>query len=172
MPVMSFAERYLAEDEQLLHVTRQHWSQLVEEFALLALIWIAAGVLVAMLPSGEAWGSFAFWVLAGLAVLASLRFWLYPVLKWRSKFYVLTTKRIYKHSGFLTRTSRSIPLLRVNDVSFRATPWQRVMQYGTLSVQSASEQGVLRLGHVPDPEWFKGEIYRAVDEEQRSQPLL
>lgn len=172
MSYMPSPERYLAEDEQLLHVTRQHWSQLFEEFAVLAAIWVVAGLLVALLPAGSSWGGVAFWLLVILALVASLRFWLYPVLKWRYKFYILTTKRIYKHSGFLTKSSRSIPLLRVNDVSFRATVWQRVMHYGTLSIQSASEQGMLTLRHVPEPEWFKGEIYRAADDEQKQQPLL
>lgn len=172
MSHMSFADPELAEDEQLLLVTRQHWSQLVEEFTLLGLIWLGAAVLVGMLPADEGWGSIAFWTLVWVALLGSLRFWVYPVLKWRSCIYVLTTKRIYKNSGFLTKSSRSIPLLWVNDVSFRATPWQRLMNYGTLSIHSASEKGTLTLRHVPAPEWFKGEIYRAVDEEQTGQSLL
>ncbi|MGW8380445.1 PH domain-containing protein [Streptomyces sp. ODS28] len=169
---MSFTEQDLAEDEELLHITRQHWSQLVEEFALLGAIWLVTAVLVGMLPSGAPWAPFAFWVLVLAALVGSLRCWLFPVLKWRYRCYVLTTKRIYKRSGFLTRSSRSIPLLRVNDVSFRATPWQRLLGYGTLSVQSASEQGTMTLRHVPEPDWFQGEIYRAVDDEQRGQPLL
>lgn len=166
---MALAERYLADDEQLVYVTRQHWTEMVSEFVALCLIWIAAGAVVLILPTGESWGSVAILVVVGAAVLLSLKYWLVPLLKWRSKLYILTTKRIYKRSGFLTKTSRSIPLLRVNDVAFKATLWERMMRYGTLTVQSASEQGVMALRHVPQPEWFKSEIYRAVDEEQSRQ---
>ncbi|AEF41358.1 PH domain-containing protein [Hoyosella subflava] len=80
---------------------------------------------------------------------------------------MLYTKRIYKRSGFLTKSGRSIPLIRVNDVSFKASLWERIMRYGTLTIQSASEQGKMTLRHVPDPEGLKARIYRAVYDEQR-----
>ncbi|NLU68501.1 PH domain-containing protein [Streptomyces sp. HNM0574] len=163
---MAIAERYLADDEQLVHVTRQHWTEMVSEFVVLCLIWVAAAVLVWIVPSGEDWSATAFYIIVGLGLLASLKYWLVPLLKWRSKLYILTTKRIYKRSGFLTKTSRSIPLARVNDVGFKATLWERIMRYGTLTIQSASEHGMMTLRHVPQPEHFKAEIYRAVDEEQ------
>lgn len=164
---MPIADRYLAEDEQLLHVTRQHWTEMVSEFVVLCLVWAVAGAVIWTLPTGEDWASTGAYVVLGVAVLASVKWWLVPLLKWRSKLYILTTKRIYKRSGFLTKTSRSIPLLRVNDVAFKATLWERIMRYGTLTIQSASEHGTMTLRHVPRPEWFKTEVYRAVDEEQR-----
>ena len=157
---MPIADRYLADDEQLIHVTRQHWTQMVSEFVVLCVIWAVAGVVLWVLPSE------ATVVVLVIAAAASLWWWLIPLLKWRSKLYILTTRRIYKRSGFLTKTSRSIPLLRVNDVSYKATLWDRILRQGTLTVQSASEQGKMTLRHVPEPERFKSEIYRAVDDEQ------
>lgn len=164
---MSHQEHQGTEDEQPVYVTRRHWAGIVNEFAALAGIWVAAAALVWMLPAERQWAGTAFVVLIGAAVLASVRYWLFPLLKWRSRSYVLTTKRIYKHSGFLTKSSRSIPLARINDVSLKATLWERVLRYGTLTVQSASEQGVMTLRHVPRPESLKAEIHRAVDEERR-----
>ncbi|MCZ7415329.1 MULTISPECIES: PH domain-containing protein [unclassified Streptomyces] len=161
------AERHLAEDEELVHVTRQHWTEMVSEFLLLCLVWLVAGLLLWAVPSGEDWSDGAVYVVLGAAVLASLWWWLIPLLTWRSTLYILTTKRMYKRSGFLTKSGRSIPLVRVNDVSFRANLWQRIMRYGTLTIQSASEQGLMTLRHVPDPEGLKAMIYRQVDEEQR-----
>lgn len=166
---MSIADRHLADDEQLIYVTRQHWTEMVSEFVILCVIWAVAGVLVWMV-SGAGWGA-ATYVVLGAAGIASVWFWLIPLLKWRSQMYILTTKRIYRRTGFLTKASRAIPLLRVNDVSFKATFWQRIMRYGTISIQSASEQGKMTMRHVPKPEWFKSEIYRAVDEEQSRQQM-
>ncbi|UGY92746.1 PH domain-containing protein [Streptomyces gobiensis] len=168
---MAIADRYLADDEELVQVTRQHWTEMVSEFLMLCLIWLVAGALIWVIPSGEEWDKMAIYVVLGAAVLASLWFWLIPLLKWRSTMYILTTKRIYKRSGFLTKAGRSIPLIRVNDVSFKASLWERMMRYGTLSIQSASEQGMMTLKHVPDPEGLKAKIYRAVDEEQRHQQM-
>ncbi|WP_156727404.1 PH domain-containing protein [Streptomyces apocyni] len=168
---MSYADRYIAEDEELLHATRQHWTEMVGEFIVLVLIWIVAGALLWVLPRDEDWGTYASYVVLGAAGVASVWFWLIPLLKWRSTLYLLTTKRVYQRSGFLTKTGRSIPLARVNDVSFRATLWERILREGTLNVQSASEQGMLTLKHVPDPEGLKNMIHRAVEEEQNRQRM-
>lgn len=165
---MASVKRYISDDESLIYSTRQHWTEMVAEFAILCIIWAIAGVVVWFIPPGEEWGTIATYVVIGLAILASLKWWLIPLLKWRSTLYILTTKRIYKRSGFLSKTGRSIPLVRVNDVSFRASLWERIWRYGTLTIQSASEQGFMTLKHVPDPEGFKARIYRAADDEQRS----
>lgn len=168
---MSIADRHLAEDEALVYQTRQHWTEMVSEFIVLCLIWVLAGALLWVIPSGEDWGEIARYVVLGAAVLASLWYWLLPLLKWRNTVYILTTKRIHKRSGFLTKAGRSIPLSRVNDVSFKASLWQRIMRYGTLNIQSASEQGMMTLKHVPDPEGFKSLIHRQIDEEQQYQQM-
>src|SRR5690606_30350141 len=134
---MGFADRYLAEDESLVHATRQHWTELVGWFVILCLVWVV--------PSGEDWTPIARYAVIGVAAVLSLWFWLIPLLRWRGTVYIITTKRIYKRSGFLTKTAHSIPLVRVNDVAFRVTLWERIWRYGTLDIQSASEHGMLRL---------------------------
>jgi membrane protein YdbS with pleckstrin-like domain len=161
---MAIADRFLAEDEELLYETRQHWTTMVSEFLLLLLIAAVAGVVIWLLPSDESWGETGVWVVLGLAAIAAIWVWLVPLLQWRATIYFLTTKRLHKRSGFLTKTGRSIPLSRVNDVSFTASLWERIMRYGTLNVQSASEQGKLTLKHVPDPEGFKNRVYQALDD--------
>lgn len=158
---MPFADRYLAEDEELLYATRQHWTTLVGEFALLCLIAVVAGALIWALP--ESWGGTAVWIVLGAALVAAVWLWLVPLLQWRSTVYVLTSKRLHRRSGFISKAGRSIPLGRVNDVSFRASLWERILRSGTLRVQSASEQGMMTLRHVPDPEMLKTKIYEAID---------
>lgn len=160
---MAIADRYLADDEELVYSTRQHWTTLVSEFLLLCVVAVVAAGVIWVLPTDEDWGGTAVWVVIGLAVLAAAWLWLIPLLQWRSTVYVLTTKRLHKRSGFISKAGRSIPLARVNDVSFSASLWERLMRYGTLNVQSASEQGSMTLKHVPDPEMLKAQIYQAID---------
>ncbi|MEV7085969.1 PH domain-containing protein [Streptomyces sp. NPDC093085] len=161
--------RHLAEDEELVHATRQHWTELVGEFVVLVVVWAVAGALLWVLPNGEGWADIASLVVLAAAVVGSVWFWLVPLLKWRTTVYIVTTKRISVRSGFLTKTGHSIPLVRVNDVAFRATLWERVLREGTLTIQSASEHGMLTLRHVPDPEGLQGLIYETVEAEQRGQ---
>lgn len=163
---MGFADRYVAADEELVHATRQHWTELVGEFVILCLTWAAAGALLLLIPSDEDWGRIARYAVLALAAIISVWFWLIPLLRWRGDMYILTSKRIYKRSGFLTKTGHSIPLIRVNDVAFRATLWERIWRYGTLDIQSGGEHGMLRLKRVPDPEDFKAKINQAASREQ------
>ncbi|GAA3852644.1 PH domain-containing protein [Streptomyces sedi] len=160
---MVYADRYLAEDEELVYETRQHWTTLVSEFLLLCLIIVLASAAIWALPTDEDWGGTAVWVVLGVAAIAAIWLWLVPLLQWRATIYFLTTKRLHKRSGFLSKRGRSIPLARVNDVSFSASLWERLMRYGTVRVQSASEQGMMTLRHVPDPEGLKSRVYQAID---------
>ncbi|WP_112470221.1 PH domain-containing protein [Streptomyces triticisoli] len=161
-------DRHLADDEELVHATRQHWTQMVGEFVVLLLVWAVAGALLWVIPSDQDWGTVARYVVLGLAVIISVWFWLLPLLIWRSTVYIVTTKRVSVRKGFLTKTGHSIPLARVNDVEFRATLWERILREGTLTIQSGSEQGTLELKHVPAPEGLQSLIYAAVEDEQRS----
>lgn len=163
---MKYAQRHLASDEELVYATRQHWTRLFTEFVLLVLIWLVAGAIVWFLPSAVSFGHIVGYVVAGIATIATVRYWLVPLLAWRGIIYIVTTKRIYKRSGFLTKTGHSIPLSRVNDVSFQATLWERILGEGTVSIQSASEHGMLTLKHIPEPENIKDVIYQAMDEEE------
>ncbi|MDT3396496.1 PH domain-containing protein [Streptomyces sp. B1866] len=165
---MAYAERHLADDETLLRATRRHWTELFGAFVALLLVWVVAGALLWVLPDRD-WRATAAAVVVGAAVLASLWLWLIPLLKWRSTVYVLTSKRIYRRTGFLTKTEHSIPLIRVNDISFEATLRERILRQGTLTIQSASEHGMLTLQHVPDPEGLTAAINQAVAEEEGRQ---
>ncbi|WP_445530069.1 PH domain-containing protein [Streptomyces cyslabdanicus] len=159
--------RHLADDEELVHATRQQWTQIVGAFVVLVVVWAVATALLWVSPSDKDWGTVARYVVLGLAVVASLWFWLLPLMIWRSTVYIVTTKRISVRKGFLTKTGHSIPLTRVNDVEFNATLWQRILRGGTLTIQSGSEHGTLELKHVPDPEGLQSLIYSAVEEEQQ-----
>ncbi|WP_059009740.1 PH domain-containing protein [Streptomyces specialis] len=167
---MPISDRHLAEDEELIYETRQHWTTMVGEFLQLCLIVAVAAVLIAALPDGEDRNGTAVWAILGVAVVAAVWRWLVPLLKWRSTVYFLTTKRLHKRAGFLTKTGTSIPLSRVNDVTFKATLWQRIMGYGTLRVQSASEHGQMTLRAVPEPEALKNRVYQAIDELESDDP--
>ncbi|WP_316524131.1 PH domain-containing protein [Kitasatospora brasiliensis] len=166
---MLTVDHHLAEDEDLIYATRQHWTQLVGEFAVLCLTWAVAGAILWLLPGGDGWGRTASYLVLAAAGIISLWFWLVPLMKWRGTYYVLTTKRLHLRSGFLTKTGHSLPLLRVNDISFQASLWERIIRCGTVNVESASEQGMLTLRHVPDPEGLKNMIYEAMDEAQEHQ---
>jgi membrane protein YdbS with pleckstrin-like domain len=66
--------------------------------------------------------------------------------------YTLTESKIEIDEGFIAQTTRNIPLHKIQDVTVTTTFWQRLLRFGDVVVDNASEQGgttVLR--GIPDP---------------------
>lgn len=164
---MAIADRYLSDDEELVYVARQHWTLLLGEFLALFLIIGVVGAGLYFMPWNEEWSLIAGGVLVAVGVVAALAFWFVPMLKWATTVYILTNRRLMMRDGIISKQGRDMPLTRVNDVSFNITLWERIMRYGTLSIQSASEQEGMVLQRVPRPQWFQSEIYRQVNAAQR-----
>ncbi len=167
---MAIADRYLSDDEELVYVARQHWTLLAGEFVALLLIIGVVGAALFFMPWNEDWSLIAGGVVVAVGVVAALAFWFVPMLKWATTVYILTNRRLMMRDGIISKQGRDMPLTRVNDVSFNITLWERIMRYGTLSVQSASEQEGMVLQRVPRPQWFQSEIYRQVNAAQRPEP--
>jgi len=55
----------------------------------------------------------------------------------------------------------------VNNVTFDKTLTERILNCGTLSVQSAAEQGSLIIASVPDVERIQREVYRLYEEDDQ-----
>jgi len=88
-----------------------------------------------------------------------------PFLNWLTTQYVITDHRIIVRSGLLARSGRDMPLSRVNDVSFRKGFIERLLNCGTLMIESAGTKGQLTIRNVPDVEDIQREIYRLHDED-------
>lgn len=164
---MAIADRYLSDDEELVYVARQHWTVLAGEFVMLFVIIAVVGTALFFIPWSEDWSLIAGGIVVAVGVVAALVFWFVPMLKWSSTVYILTNRRLMMREGIISKQGRDMPLTRVNDVSFNISLWERIMRYGTLSIQSASEQEGMVLQRVPKPQWFQSEIYRQVNSAQR-----
>jgi membrane protein YdbS with pleckstrin-like domain/predicted nucleic acid-binding Zn ribbon protein len=66
--------------------------------------------------------------------------------------YTLTDAKIEIDEGFVSRTTRNIPLSKVQDVTVRATVFQRLLRFGDVIVDnSGAEGGVTVFRNIPDP---------------------
>ena len=66
--------------------------------------------------------------------------------------YTLTDSKIEIDRGLIARTTRNIPLRNIQDVTVSATIMQRMLGFGNLVVDNASEEGGLTmLRNIPDP---------------------
>ena len=76
----------------------------------------------------------------------------YKHLKRNTVRYTLTDSKIEIDQGLVSQTTRNIPLRNIQDVTVSSTVLQRLLRFGNLVIDNASETGgttVLR--NIPDP---------------------
>jgi uncharacterized membrane protein YdbT with pleckstrin-like domain len=106
----------------VLSVTVLHHQSL-----LLAIIWIAWGVLLLRL--------------------------IWKAINWAVDYFVITSQRLILTTGVLTRKVAMMPMSKVTDMSFRRSFGGRILGYGELIVESAGQNQALdRVPYIPYPE--------------------
>lgn len=66
--------------------------------------------------------------------------------------YTLTDSKIEIDEGFISHTTRNIPLRNIQDVTVRASVFQRLLRFGNLVVDNAGgEGGATILKNIPEP---------------------
>ena len=149
-----YPEKLLAPGETIAFELKPHWR---------ALIWPAFVLVIEVFIA--TWAFFAFdstifrWVvvIVGLFILT----WqvAIPFLRWLTTQYVFTSRRIIVRRGLLTKQGRDMPLSKVNNVSFEVSVLGRILNYGTLEVESASDDGDLVINDVPNVEDIQRKVY-------------
>jgi membrane protein YdbS with pleckstrin-like domain len=113
------------------------------------LLWLlmlpALGFLYWKLPADKQSNSIVRWVLLGVAALpAALIFWRLMIQKLSTR-YRLTTHRLFKETGVLSRELNEIELVRVDDVAVRQNIVQRIFNVGVVTVIAPHDQTEPRL---------------------------
>lgn len=158
---MPYPEGLLVGDEQLVVHKHPHWKTLLLPVLVLFLI-VGLGSYLAALVAGTSWQSSG-WI--GLAVLGSIALWwltVIPLLRWRTTHFVLTTRRVMVREGILSRSGIDIPINRINTVQFRHSLLGRILNYGTLVIESAAEEP-LELDDIPQVERIHSLLYFEVN---------
>jgi uncharacterized membrane protein YdbT with pleckstrin-like domain len=102
-------------------------------------------ILLAMLP-------FVAWYVALPIALSLLLIPAYYHIKRNTVLYTLTDAKIEIDQGLIARTTRNIPLRNIQDVTVSTTIPQRLLGFGNLVIENASEVGgVTVLRNINDP---------------------
>jgi len=97
-------------------------------------------------------------VFIGIIGATVLRF-----IEWRTTTFIVTDKRIAYQSGLVRRTGMSIQLNRINNVSYDQGLLERALNNGTLTIESAAEQGQTVFRNIPHPNKTRQLIYREIE---------
>jgi uncharacterized membrane protein YdbT with pleckstrin-like domain len=106
-------------------------------------------------------------IIAVIVVAFLLLCWLSftPWIEWRTTHYIFTTHRVLIRRGVLRRTGRDISLQRISDVGFSQSLWDRFVRAGTLTIESAGEQGQELLTDVPRSDDMQQVLNRLIEQD-------
>jgi uncharacterized membrane protein YdbT with pleckstrin-like domain len=161
---VSYPDKLLAEDEEVVRHLHPHWLTLARPVLVLLLVVGGSSFGAALVPSGPLQGAVRS-VVAGLALVVLVVAVLRPVLRWRTTHHVVTTHRVLLREGVLARRGRDIALSRITDVSYRQTLGQRLVRSGTLTIDSLGDGGTTVLERVPDCEGVQQLLVALVEED-------
>jgi uncharacterized membrane protein YdbT with pleckstrin-like domain len=82
----------------------------------------------------------------------------------RANDYVLTNHRLIQESGILSRRSIDSRLDKINNVEYRQTLWGRVLNYGDVEIDTASDAGISVFRNVSHPLQLRNTILAAAEQ--------
>lgn len=106
--------------------------------------------------------TFLQWVTV-LAFIVWLLDTVYEFAQWRTTRFAVTDRRVAYQSGLVRRKGVSIPLNRVNNVNFEQGAIARLLDNGTLTIESAGETGDSVFENIPGPDQVRSLIFREMD---------
>jgi hypothetical protein len=102
-------------------------------------------------------------LLGGAVVIAALGVVLVRSLLLATNEYVLTNRRLIKQTGVVAKRSMDAYLDKINNVEHRQTAFGRLLGYGDVEVDTASETGTTVFPRVAAPLEFKRAILASAD---------
>lgn len=147
---MSFTKKQLLQGEKLIVLARQHP---------LVLFWpVLLNLLVLALLLGASLYFQKPWLLAFYLVPLVHFFWAF--LAWHRREYILTDLRVVKQEGVLSISSFDAPLDKINNVFHQQSFMGRLLGYGDVGLETASEQGTTVFDFLSRPVDFKNSVVR------------
>lgn len=103
-------------------------------------------------------------VSAWIAVLIGLLLFLIPAyfhFKQKIVRYTLTPSKLEIDEGFISRTTRNVPIRRIQDVTVSASVMQRLLGFGDLAIDNASDDGgKIVLKNINEPKYYADVLLR------------
>jgi uncharacterized membrane protein YdbT with pleckstrin-like domain len=146
---------HLLPGESFVLQKHRHWIVAVKSMLLPVLI-VVATVLAAFLsfvPSDYRLIA----VLAAVAIAGLSAIVVY--IRWTAASFTLTNQRVLLNYGVFNRSSKVIPIDRVQDVSTQQSLLGRAFGYGRVEIDAAGSAGAEVLDHMPDPNGFRDQVF-------------
>jgi uncharacterized membrane protein YdbT with pleckstrin-like domain len=157
----------LLADETVVAETTKHWIAPVRDSWKPALLLIAALILRVLSPddaTGAITGGLETiigWVVIGLVIVA-IGWIVYNVVVWRTAAFAVTSMRVIREEGLLSKRSSATMLNSVTDVGMKVPFIGSRLGYGDLAIiTSSGEMGADRFQSITAPDAFRTKILEA-----------
>jgi membrane protein YdbS with pleckstrin-like domain len=157
---MSYAEKNLAPGESIVYRARYHWIYYRTALALLlvsavfGLWWRLAGSTLGSPGSSAIFGNLALLCL-GAAVVA----FIVRRIRNSADEFVVTNRRVMRKVGIFAREAEHAPIEKIQDVTLDQGVTARLLGYGTVILETASERGRIVFPDIARPEAFRNAIW-------------
>ncbi|HEY2802900.1 MAG TPA: PH domain-containing protein [Actinomycetota bacterium] len=159
---MAFPRRLLSDNEELILDLRPHWITIVVPSLITLLVLVVWGYVL-----GKTNGALP-WIVTAAAVLALFWFPARGFIDWATSHFVVTSDRLIRREGLVSKRSMEIPLEAINDVRFNQRMLERVVGAGDLVIESAGTRGQEVFSNIRNPEFVQKTIYE-LGEKNRAQ---
>jgi uncharacterized membrane protein YdbT with pleckstrin-like domain len=156
----------LHRDEKIVLDLHPHWIMLAEGIVALVVSVAVGGWLLWGIGLDSGLLKNVVNVLASLAIIASLLYLLQRWIAWVSTNFVVTTDRAIYREGIVAKRGVEIPLERINTVFFNQGIIDRFIRAGTLTIESAGENGVQTFRDVRDPVGVQQVLYQQMEDNE------
>jgi membrane protein YdbS with pleckstrin-like domain len=156
---MSYAEKNLAPGESIVYRARYHWIYYRTALALLlvsavfALWWWLGSRL------GSASASSVFGNLALVFLVASVASYLIRRVRNAADEFVVTNRRVLRKVGLFAREAEHAPIEKIQDITIDQSVTARLLGYGSVALETASERGRIVFPDIARPEAFRNAIW-------------
>ncbi len=160
---MSYVAKNLAPGEEILLLPRYHWVRFVPGASVAVLGAALAAASSLFVPAAtEGTGSSLrspLLVVAGVLFLAGVVGMAWRALVDSFDEFAITSYRVVRKSGFITRSVRQIPLEKVQDVNVQSTLGGRWLSYGDVELQTAGSDSTVVFPRILHPERFRNVLF-------------
>lgn len=157
---MGYAEKSLAPGETVLYRARYHWvfyrSGLV--VLLLAALLGAASLYSSRTAPGSGVAQPVGYLALAFAVLAAMLLAARSI-RARNDEFVVTDRRVLRSVGLLSKEHEQAPIEKIQDITVTQGLVGRILGYGDVSLETASERGTLVFPMIAEPEAFRTAIW-------------
>lgn len=125
--------RGLVNDERLVKVLHHHWSVIALPIAFAALL-VVALLTILFTIFDNTLGKVLFYLLLIVGVIAWCRFALPSIVRWYTKSYAITTRKVLFRDGIFNRSQVQIDLVRVARTTVHRSGWDNLLGSGTIDL--------------------------------------